>query len=293
MNDHFIDFHTHTHLSDGNLSPQQLLDRATKAGIRTMAITDHNRSCKELPQLQKAYPHIHLIQGCEVSCLHPISSDREIELHVVALGFDPYCPAMEQILKQNQPDRRPYIEAILKKLSHWDIYPGTYEELQARHPETSHLGRMTIAAAMAEKGYVSSVNEAFDLYIGAHGERRAFVPNPLKYVSLEQAVSAIQTAQGLPVLAHLYYYLLSESDQHKLLSDFRRLCHGDGGMEVNYGPYDREQRAALKALAAQYGLLPSAASDFHGQNPADILEHGFSATDHLPLLERIGAVPNK
>ncbi len=293
MKNHFIDFHTHTHLSDGDLSPQQLLDRAMKAGIRTMAITDHNRSCKELPQLQKEYPLIHLIQGCEVSCLHPISPDREIELHVVALGHDPYHPAMEQILRQNQPNRRPYIEAILEKLSHWDIYPGTYEELQARHPETTHLGRMTIAAAMVEKRYVSSVNEAFDLYIGAHGERKAFVPNPLKYVSLEQAVSAIQAAHGIPILAHLYYYLLSEGDQHKLLSDFCGLCHGDGGMEVNYGPYDREQRSVLKALAAEYSLLPSAASDFHGQNPTDILEHGFSAAEHLPLLERLGAVPAK
>ena len=293
MKQHFVDFHTHTHLSDGNLSPQELLDRATKAGIRTMAITDHNRSCKELPQLQEAYPHIRLIQGCEVSCLYPLLPEKNIELHVVALGFDPYNKKMEEILKRNQPDRRPYIESILEKLHAVDIYPGTYEELQARHPETTHLGRMTIAASMVEKGYVSTVDEAFDLYIGAHGERRAFVPNPLTYVSLKEAVTAILDAGGIPVLAHLYYYLLSEAEQRKLLSEFRDLCRGDGGMEVNYGPYDESLRETLKALAAEYGLLPSAASDFHGQNPSDILEHGFSACDHLPLLQRLGAVPKE
>ena len=293
MNKHYVDFHTHTHLSDGELSPQELLTRAEKAGIRTMAITDHNRSCKELPQLQKEFPGIHLIQGCEVSCLHPIVPKKDTELHVVALGFDPYHCAMERILKQNQPDRAPYINAILEKLAKQNIFPGTYEELQARHPETTHLGRMTIAAAMVEKGYVSSVNEAFDKYIGAHGERRAFVPNSLTYVSLREAVAAIRDAGGIPILAHLYYYLLSETEQHKLLSEFRDLCQGDGGMEVNYGPYDKSQRETLMTLATKYGLLPSAASDFHGQNPSDILEHGFSACDHLPLLQRLGAVPKE
>ena len=107
-------------------------------------------------------------------------------------------------------------------------------------------------------------------------------------MSLEEAVRAIQAAGGLPVLAHLYYYLLHETDQHKLLSDFRDLCKGDGGMEVNYGPYSPEQRTCLKALSNEYKLLPSAASDFHGQNPTDTLAHGFSAYDHLPLLERLG-----
>ena len=285
---HNIDFHTHSHLSDGVLSPEELLDRARLAGIRTMAITDHNRICTVLPQLQMNYPDIRLVQGCEVSCLHPVRPDKEIELHVVALGFDPDSLSLRKVLTRNQPNRRPYIEAILQKLTVCGIDIGTYEELVAKYPETTHFGRMNLAAAMVERGYVSSVNEAFDLYIGAFGERRAFVPNPLQYVSLEEAVRAIQAAGGLPVLAHLYYYLLHETDQHKLLSDFRDLCKGDGGMEVNYGPYSPEQRTCLKDLSNEYKLLPSAASDFHGQNPTDTLAHGFSAYDHLPLLERLG-----
>ena len=285
---HNIDFHTHSHLSDGILPPQQLLDRAKAAGIRTMAITDHNRICTILPQLQSANPDIHLIHGCEVSCLHPIRPGKEVELHVVALGFDPESLPLQKALAQNQPNRRPYIEAILEKLAQCGIHLGTFDELAEKHPETTHFGRMNLAASMVEKGYVSSVDEAFDVYIGAFGERRAFVPNPLQYVSLEEAVHAIQAAGGLPILAHLYYYLLHETDQHKLLSDFRSLCKGDSGMEVNYGPYSPEQRACLKALAHEYKLLPSAASDFHGQNPTDTLEHNFSAYDHLPLLERLG-----
>ncbi len=291
MKRHNIDFHTHSHLSDGILPPQQLLNRAKAAGIRTMAITDHNRVCTILPQLQENNPDIRLIQGCEVSCLHPIRPGKEVELHVVALGFDPNSLPLKEVLAQNQPNRRPYIEAILEKLAKCNIYPGTYEELVEKHPETTHFGRMNIAASMVEKGYVSSVDEAFDVYIGAFGERRAFVPNPLRYASLESAVGAILAAGGLPVLAHLYYYLLHETDQHKLLSDFRSLCKGDGGMEVNYGPYSPEQRACLMSLAREYKLLPSAASDFHGQNPTDTLKHGFSAYDHLPILERLGIAP--
>lgn len=288
MKDCYIDFHTHSHLSDGILSPQQLLDRAKAEGIRTMAITDHNRLCKELPLLQEDNPDLLLIQGCEVSCIHPLLPGKEVELHVVALGCDPTSPPLNKALAQNQPDRRPYIQAILEKLSKWDIFPGTYEELQAQHPETTHLGRMNIAAAMVKKGYVSSVDEAFDVYIGAFGQRKAFVPNPLRYVSLEEAVSAIQNAGGLPVLAHLFYYLLHETEQHRLLSHFISLCKGDGGMEVNYGPYTKDQRAYLKGLSEEYKLLASAASDFHGQNPTDTLSHHFSAYEHRPILERLG-----
>ena len=288
MRAHYIDFHTHSHLSDGLLPPAQLLERAKAAGIRTMAITDHNRVCRELPLLQKDFPELRLIQGCEISCLHPLRPGRETELHVVALGVDPESPALSRVLAQNQPDRRPYIEAILEKLSHCGIYPGTYEELTGRHPETSHMGRMTIAAAMVEKGYVSSVDEAFHLYIGAFGERRAFVPNPLQYVSLEEALSAVLAAGGIPVLAHLFYYSLEGTESHRLLSAFHSLSKGKGAMEVDYGPYSPEQRASLRGLAETYGLPSSAASDFHGQNPTDSLEHHFSAYDHLPLLERLG-----
>ena len=158
MHLHNIDFHTHTHLSDGILSPQQLLDRARAAGIRTMAITDHNRICTTLPDLQAANPDIHLIHGCEVSCLHPICPGKDVELHVVALGFAPESAPFREVLRQNHPDRRPYIEAILEELKKWDIYPGTYEELVEQCPETTHLGRMSIAAAMVKKGYVSTID---------------------------------------------------------------------------------------------------------------------------------------
>ncbi|MBP3412765.1 MAG: PHP domain-containing protein [Oscillospiraceae bacterium] len=288
MKDFYIDFHTHSHLSDGSLSPQQLLDRAKAAGIRILAITDHNRIYSDLPRLQAQNPELQLVHGCEISCLAPITGDKETELHVVALNFDPSSPALQKVLKQNQPDRRPYIEAILQRLRECNIILEDYDTLQKQFPETTHFGRMNIAATMVKKGYVSSVNEAFDLYIGAHGERRAFVPNPLRYVSMEEAVSAIRSAGGIPVLAHLFYYLLQEQENHKLLDCFRCLAGAESAMEVNYGPYDAAQRSALKELAAKYGLMGSAASDFHGQNPEDRLDHHFPATEHLPLLECLG-----
>ena len=181
---------------------------------------------------------------------------------------------MARVLRINQPDRAPYINAILDKLRGYGIDLGSCEDLKARFPNAGFLGRMSIAVDMVNHGFAKDVDEAFDTYLGgAPGQKRlAYVPNPLKYVSLEEAVAAI-TRTGIAVLAHLWYYNLSDEENHRLLSRFKAL--GGTAMEVEYRRYTRTQRDALAALAKQYGLRPSAASDYHGQNDCDSLGNGF------------------
>ena len=110
MNHPYIDLHTHTCLSDGNLTPGELLTAARAAGISILAITDHN-STGDLTAWREAFPELTLIQGAEITCRY-----LQHELHVVALGIDPENPRLRAVLAQNQPDRRPYLTAILDKL---------------------------------------------------------------------------------------------------------------------------------------------------------------------------------
>ena len=282
MKGSYIDLHTHSCLSDGSLTPEALLAAAVDAGIGILALTDHNATADLVP-LQAAFPDLTLIQGAEITCRY-----LDQELHVVALGIDPENPKLRAVLRNNQPDRRPYLTAILEKLRALGINVGTYDELQAANPNSRHFGRMQIAKEMQRRGYVATADEAFDVYMGAHGQRLAYVANPLKYVTLEEAVEAILDAGGIPVLAHLYYYLLDAEGERALVRRFRELAGEKAAMEVHYAAYTPEQRATLGAIADEFGLMHSCASDFHGNLADETLAHGFRREQCAPLLDTLG-----
>lgn len=287
MKTSYIDLHTHTLRSDGAYTPAEVVARARDAGIGILALTDHNHT-DDLSDLQAQFPEIHLIQGAEISCMYINTQGEEVEIHVVALGFDPNHPAIRAVLANNDPDRRPYINAILDRLRQCGIDLGSYEDMSRRFPNSRQIGRMNIAKCMKELGYVENVDEGFDKYIGSFGEKRAFVPNPTRYVSMEEAVSAIIASGGLAVLCHLYYYGMDAQENIRLVETFKKLTGEHGGMEVFYERYAPQQRAELKQLADRYGLMYSAASDFHGQREKDTLRNGFLSTDCQALLHRLG-----
>ena len=282
MNGTYIDLHTHSTLSDGSLAPMALLGAAREAGIGILALTDHNDT-EDLTRYRSALPELTLIQGAEVTCRY-----LDQELHVVALGIDPENEKLQAVLRRNRPDRRPYLTAILEKLRSLGIDVGTFDELQAANPDSRHFGRMQIGKEMLKRGYVQSVDEAFDVYMGAHGQRLAYVANPLKYVSLEEAVEAILAAGGVPVLAHLYYYLLDAEGERALVRRFKELAGDKAAMEVEYAAYTRRERDALAALADEFGLMHSCASDFHGNLEGETLCHRFDRSMCAPLLQMLG-----
>ena len=282
MNGPYIDLHTHSCLSDGNLTPEALLTKAREAGIGILALTDHNATA-DLTALRAAFPELKLIQGAEITCRY-----AEQELHVVALGIDPDHPAIRRVLARNNPDRRPYLSAILDKLRGLGLDVGTYDDIQAANPESRHFGRMQIAKEMQRRGYVATADEAFDIYMGAHGQRLAYVANPLEYVSLEEGVEAILAAGGIPVLAHLYYYLLDAEGERTLVRRFKELAGDKAAMEVHYAAYSQAQRESLAAIADEFGLMHSCASDFHGNLEGETLAHGFVRAQCAPLLKSLG-----
>ena len=282
MNGTYIDLHTHSTLSDGSLAPMALLGAAREAGIGILALTDHNDT-EDLTRYRSAFPELTLIQGAEVTCRY-----LDQELHVVALGIDPTNEKLQAVLRRNRPDRRPYLTAILEKLRSLGIDVGTFDELQAANPDSRHFARKQIGKEMLKRGYVQSVDEAFDVYMGAHGQRLAYVANPLKYVSLEEAVEAILAAGGVPVLAHLYYYLLDAEGERALVRRFKELAGDKAAMEVEYAAYTRRERDALAAMADEFGLMHSCASDFHGNLEGETLCHRFDRSMCAPLLQMLG-----
>lgn len=299
----FIDLHTHTTLSDGKLTPRELVTAAYDAGIRVMAITDHNYT-EDLTPLRKFAAdsfgeEMTLIQGAEVSAHYHDSAGTEHELHIVALGFDPEHPDMKAMLIHNRPDRRPYINAILKRLrEECGIDLGTFDEIRDQFPETKYIGRMVLARLLHQRGYTSSVDEAFDIYLGSFGQRRAYVKNPLRYYTLEDTVRTIIAAGGVPILAHLLYYGFDDGnrtggeEKERLVAYFKSLVDtygGVGGMEVYYTRYkDMNERLYLLNMSRKYGLLISAGSDYHHTESWESLEHRTSCSACSALLDQLG-----
>ena len=275
----YIDLHTHTIRSDGRLSPHDLVFNAYNAGIRILSITDHNFT-EDLSSLRKEFPEMNLIQGSEISALYHDMRGKEHELHVVALGFDRNNPKMQHLLEKNQPDRRPKIEKILAKLRDCGIDLGSYEDIALRRPESTYIGRMALARCMFEDGYVSSVDQAFNLYLGAHGERRAYVASNLQYATLEEVVATIIECGGIPVLAHILYYKMDDAENVRLVKRFR-------AMEVYYSRYNDEQRQYCKSLCEAYNLMPSASSDYHAQENWETLANAFPASLCIDLLRNL------
>ena len=285
MKQTYIDLHTHSDRSDGLHSPRELCRRAVEAGLGVLAITDHNLFTDPRP-FAAEFPGLKLVPGAEFSCWYAAPEGRDVELHIVALGCDPDNKDFNDLVARNHLDRGPYIGAILEKLRNLGMELGTYEDLVRMYPDKAYIGRRDVALLMKERGCVETVGEAYDVYIGAFGERRAFVPKPKGYASLEEVVQTILGAGGAAVLAHLYYYPLE--DPEELVRRFREL--GGQAMEVYYSTYTEKQTQSLQALADQYGLMHSAASDYHGQGERDNLESGFTAGSCKALLEYLGVV---
>jgi len=303
----FADFHTHTQRSDGRLTPEELVAKAYHSGIRVMSITDHNYT-EDLTELQ-GYAASHfdekmiLIQGAEISASYVDGNGVDHELHIVALGFDSNNPDMKALLAAHQPDRKPYIDAILKKLKEdcGGIDLGTYECIQSQFPTTKYIGRMVLARLLFEKGYTSSVDESFDVFLGSHGGK-AYVKNPLRYSSLETVIRVIIQAGGIPILAHLLYYDLDNGnrtggeEKERLVRTFKELVTaygGTGGMEVYYTRYkDVDERLYLLQMARKYDLLISGGSDYHQQETWETLDHHLSCSACQDLLDHLGIKVN-
>ena len=162
------DLHTHTIHSDGEYTPAHLGLMALQSGIRYLAYTDHNYnySPAELSDLRLQFPMLRILRGCEFSCFYRTADQRRVEIHIVGLNFDPDCPELQAVLRCNQPDRRSYVTKILNKLDALGVGIGTYEDLMAFCNGPQHLGRMHIARSLVAHGYVKTVDEAFDTYIG-------------------------------------------------------------------------------------------------------------------------------
>lgn len=252
-----IDLHTHSTVSDGSDSPEELVDLAAKAGLSAFALTDHDRQDGVEPARKKAAEAgIELVPGTEISCEHPGT------MHMLVYFLEPGEGPLQDELHRLQVARDNRNELLISRLTELGL-PVTMEELEAE-AGGSGAGRPHVAAILVRKGVCTSVQDAFDRFLAkgrpAYVEKARLDPVP--------AISLARQSGALPVLAHPLSMGLSGSELEQTVTELAEA--GLVGLEAIYGRYSKQERADLAVLAARSGLAITGGSDHHGTYKPDL-----------------------
>lgn len=254
-----VDLHTHSTASDGTYTPTQLIDYAHEKGLAAIALTDHDttKGLEEAMEAGKKYDDLEVVPGIE------FSTDYEgKDIHIVGLYMHYEDPEVQKRLQEFVDSRIMRNRKMCRLLTEHGV-PMDFDELQAAFPD-SVITRAHYAAYMLEKGHIKSRQEAFDRYIGDNCE--CFVPR--EKITPVMAVKMILDAGGVPILAHPILYGMSDDRLRKLVAQLKEV--GLVGIEAIYTTYTAADERQIRAIAADYDLLISGGSDFHGDNKPGI-----------------------
>jgi predicted metal-dependent phosphoesterase TrpH len=244
-----VDLHSHSNVSDGLDSPAQLVGRMAEAGIGAFALTDHD-TLQGLPEAREEARRrgIELIPGAEISANYAGQDD----VHVLALFVDESSAEFNAALAERQEGRRTRGERMAQKL----IEAGFAIDLDAIREDVGDgvWGRPHIARALIRAGYAATNDEAFDRFLGK--DHPWYVPYD-KWSAVD-VLEAVHRAGGVCSLAHSVWY----RDPETLVAGLA--AQGLDAIEVFHPDHGEEEVARFGELAARFGLVATAGSDFHG-----------------------------
>ncbi|HEX6147903.1 MAG TPA: PHP domain-containing protein [Acidimicrobiia bacterium] len=248
-----VDLHTHSTASDGSEGPTALVEKASALGLTALALTDHD-TLEGIAEAESAASttDLELIPGTELSL------DHQGAMHLVVLWLEPGPGPLQDRLAPLQHGRHARNLAIVTLLDELGM-PVSIDEVMEEAGSGS-VGRPHIAAVMMRKGYVESVAEAFDLWLGAG--RAAYAGRPR--LSPEEAIGLAVDSGGVPVLAHPHTLGINRAEEMADLLDRLRNA-GLVGLEAACAGYRRHEREGYADLARRFGLIASGGSDYHGR----------------------------
>jgi predicted metal-dependent phosphoesterase TrpH len=244
-----VDLHIHSTASDGKYSPAEIVRKAAGAGLKVIALTDHDTVEGIAAALEAVaeFPGLKFIPGVEISTDVPSG-----EVHMLGYFIDYTNEELLQKLENMRNSRQRRAQEMIEKLGKLGM-PVDWERVR-EIAGTGSVGRPHIAQAMLEKGYISTLKEAFNKYIAwggpAYVKREKLAPS--------EAIGLILRVGGLPVLAHPF----TVNDHEKLVAELA--ADGLAGVEAYYGEYNSEEIRRLVNLADKHGLIVTGGSDYHG-----------------------------
>ncbi|HEY3095915.1 MAG TPA: PHP domain-containing protein [Acidimicrobiia bacterium] len=252
-----IDLHSHSTMSDGTDPPRRVVELAAEAQLSALALTDHD-TLDHLPAARAAADGVgvRLVAGCEISC--ELGNRAPGSMHLLVFFVDDASGELQDRLRELQAARNARNVQIVEALNAHGV-PITLDAVRAQAGPGS-VGRPHIARVLMEEGYVSSIQEAFDVWLAkgrpAYFERDRLTP--------EDAIELTHASSGVCAIAHPLSLGLADDALDEFVGDLAaaRL----DALECEYGAYDPELRAPLNELAARHGLAPTGGSDYHGEN---------------------------
>jgi 3',5'-nucleoside bisphosphate phosphatase len=241
-----IELQSHSTVSDGQLAPAQVVEEAAKAGVTTLALSDHDAIAGVAEAAEAAERlGIELVPAIEMSCVHEYAEDLHVCGYWVDLGK--IAPACERA----QHERVTRAGEIVEKLREhgFDLH---LEDAVREAGDALSIGRPHIARAAGATGDLGPFFEEY-LVPGA----KAFVPR--RWPTAEQAIELIHEAGGVAVVAHPYW----DIDARHEVDDLIRSLGADG-VEAFYPTHSKEQTEHLLELCEELDLIPTASSDYHG-----------------------------
>jgi hypothetical protein len=247
-----VDLHAHSTASDGSQTPSALVEMAVSRGLSTLALTDHDTlEVVGEARIAAEGTGVELIPGTELSL------DHHGGMHLIVLWLEPGDGPLQgrlAALQTGRNQRNAEIVALLVGLG----MPVSIEEV-AEESGAGSAGRPHIAAVMMRKGYVGSVEEAFDLWLGSG--KPAYASRPR--LTPEEAISLATDSGAVPVLAHPHTLGINRAEEMaELLTRLRSA--GLVGIEAFCASYRRHEREGYADLARRFGLVASGGSDYHG-----------------------------
>lgn len=248
-----IDLHSHSTASDGSAEPSALVQLAVEQGLTTLALTDHDtQEGIEEARAATAGTDLELIAGTELSLEYDAGG-----MHLLVLWLEPGSGPLQSrlaTLRQWRNRRNEQIVAALTELG----MPMTIDEV-TEEAGSGSVGRPHIAAVMMAKGYVESIEEAFEHWLAAG--KPAYWSRPR--LRPEEAIQLALESGGVPILAHPHTLNINRAaEMADLLTELSKA--GLVGLEAIYSSYRQHERDGYADLARRFGLVPSGGSDYHG-----------------------------
>ncbi len=242
-----IDLHLHSIASDGVLTAEEIIDKAISLKLNAIALTDHD-SVEGVEAAVRAgmRKSIEVVPAVELS-----SGLNSRDIHFLGYFIDHKNKEFKELLTQLRTRRRKRAEEMLDRLRKQNIFIPLGDVLSVA--KNASVGRAHVAQVMVKKGYIDTIEEAFEKYIGRN--RSCYVEK--YFLSPREVIAVIKEIGGLAVLAHPG---LSQVDDY--IPDF--ISYGIQGIEVIHGEHTIDQSRRYLQFAKAHNLVPTGGSDFHG-----------------------------
>ena len=249
MNEFRADLHCHTNCSDGTATPSEVIQLACRIGLKGLSITDHDT----IEAYEEAVPaaaahHLSLITGLELSAVH-----KQTSIHILAYSFAPDSPPIKNFCVAQRERRENRNRQILELLKAHGMPLAPEDFMDVTTSLHRSFGRPHIALEMVRKGYVSSLQQAFQDYIGEG--KPCYAPGSRYCV--EETLEIIHQGGGLAVIAHPH--LIQNA---AVLKDL--LGMNFDGIEGYYARFPRTEQERWVKIGVRKGWLVTGGSDYHG-----------------------------